>query len=53
MKLHRIAEIQHYKEYFLKFVDNTTVYFYILCVMAIILASFLIYLLLIIGEMTD
>ena len=41
---------QRYKEYFLKFADNTAVYFYILCVMAIILANFLVCLPLIVSE---
>ena len=42
----RIAGIrQRCKEYFLKLADNTAVYFYIICVMAIIFISFLIYLL--------
>jgi len=42
---------QRCKEYFLKLADNTAVYFYIICVMAIILISFLICLLLIVSEM--
>ena len=41
------------KEYFLKFTDNTAMYFYILYVMVIILASFLICLPLIVNAMTD
>ena len=48
----RIVGIRRYKD-FLKHVDNTIVYFYILCVMVIILASFVICLSLIVSEMTD
>jgi len=48
-----IAEIRRCKEYFLKLAGNTTVYFYILHVMVIILASFLVCLPLIVNAMTD
>ena len=51
--LPRIAGTRRFKKCFLKLVDNTAVYFYILYVIIIILASFLVCLPLIVNAMTE